>query len=827
MRTDKAGALSPRGVGRWKRFTTAIAVALAIAAVWPAWLTAQGLPLVVTLTDGLEFEGMAGSTDQLSIAAPNPTPYETQAIARIDDGLRHVYFHRNRLVRNTRESLRQETSIPIWQRRTDAGSEGFGQLVSIGPFNAAGHRVLTTGDNDGKITSVVQGITELNPRYCKVQSLLGGDGGSRQWDMRLATGTVSPDVLQALLRGRIVKPDDPAEYLQNVKFHTEAQRYREAIAELEFVRLTFPDLQAKWDDTLAELRQSYGRQILEEVRLRRESGQDDLALALAQALNKEGLAARIGLDFEQEINAILEERTEAAKLREQLLADCQAQVDASATPEEKLLLVEMMAEFETLVDPVTAPRLASYRLRAADPQFSPEQRVGLAISGWILGSSAAIDNYATSQSLITVRGLVREYLRTADEPRRAEILAELAALEGSEPRLLAALVNQLEPPHAPDLSAGHGAEAIRFEVTIPGTVAGGNQPQTIQCLAHVPPGYSPYRRYPLLVALPSVNPAENVLEYWCGRWNPRLGVRDGQAMRYGFVVVSIDWRQPGQNAYGYSAREHAAVLAGTREALRMFAVDSDRVVLAGLGIGAEAAYDIAFSHPDLFAGVAGISGGMSKYANSSRTNIYPPLCAYCVVGQKDTATIGSCLLVWNDWLGKSRYNKCIVVQYIGRLAEPFPEEQPSLLRWAQFQRRFWPVRGDDIEIECEALRSWENRYWFYELSGLPRDRLMLPEEWRDVDKPNPVVLSAKRQANQVNLFTLGPSQGVGDSATLWLSGDFVDFDQQVEIRGRGKYRDFVQPSRKTLLEDVRQRGDRGHPYWARLVEVGRDWQVVE
>lgn len=793
----------------------------------PACLEAQGLPLVVTLNDGLEFEGLAGSTDELSIAAPNPTPYETQAIARIDDGLRHVYFHRGRLVRNTRESLRQETSIKIWQRRTDAGSEGFGQLISVSPFDLAGHRVLTTGDNDGKISSVVQGITELSPRYCKVQSLLGADGGSRQWDMRIATGAVPADVLQSLLRGRIVKPDDPAEYLQNVKFYTEAQRYREAIAELEFVRLTFPDLQAKWDDTLAELRQSYGRQILEEVRLRRNSGQDDLALALAQALNKEGLAARIGLDFEQEINSILEERADAAKLRDQVLADCQTQLDASSTPEEKAALVEIMAEFETQVDPVTAPRLSSYRLRAGDAQFGLEQRIGLAISGWILGSSAAIDNYATSQSLVAVRKLVREYLKGADEPRRAEILAELAALEGSEPRLLAALVNQLEPPHAPDLSAGHGAEPIRFEVTIPGTVAAGNQPQTVQCLAHVPPGYSPYRQYPLLVALPSVNPVEKTLEYWCGMWNAKLGVRDGQALRYGFVVVSIDWRQPGQNAYGYSAREHAAVLAGVREALRMFAVDSDRVVLTGLGIGAEAAYDIGFSHPDLFAGVAGISGAMHKYIDSARTNIYPPLCAYCVVGQKDTATIASCLLVWKDWLAKSRYNKCIVVQYIGRLAEPFPEEQPSLLQWALLQRRFWPARGDDVEIECEALRSWENRYWFYEISGLPRERLMLPEEWRDSDRPNPVVISAKRQASQVNLFSLGPGQGVGESATLWLSGESVDFDQEIEIRGRGKFRDYVLPSRKTLLEDVRQRGDRRHPYWARLVENGGDWQVTE
>jgi hypothetical protein len=52
----------------------------------------------------------------------------------------------------------------------------------------------------------------------------------------------------------------------------------------------------------------------------------------------------------------------------------------------------------------------------------------------------------------------------------------------------------------------------------------------------------------------------------------------------------------------------------------------------------------------------------------------------------------------------------------------------------------------------------------------------------------------------------------------------VDFDRQlrVEVNGRritGRER-FVRPEVAVLLEDVRTRGDRKHPFWAK-VESGK------
>ena len=58
---------------------------------------------------------------------------------------------------------------------------------------------------------------------------------------------------------------------------------------------------------------------------------------------------------------------------------------------------------------------------------------------------------------------------------------------------------------------------------------------------------------------------------------------------------------------------------------------------------------------------------------------------------------------------------------------------------------------------------------------------------------------------------------------LWLAPDFVDFSEKVRIEGRGQFNDFVKPSNQVLLEDVRRRGDRKHPFWAQVKCTGKRW----
>ena len=56
--------------------------------------------------------------------------------------------------------------------------------------------------------------------------------------------------------------------------------------------------------------------------------------------------------------------------------------------------------------------------------------------------------------------------------------------------------------------------------------------------------------------------------------------------------------------------------------------------------------------------------------------------------------------------------------------------------------------------------------------------------------------------------------------TVWLSPEMLDFERRVNIvvnsqRVHASDR-FVKPDLETLLEDVYGRGDRQHPFWAKV-----------
>jgi hypothetical protein len=59
-----------------------------------------------------------------------------------------------------------------------------------------------------------------------------------------------------------------------------------------------------------------------------------------------------------------------------------------------------------------------------------------------------------------------------------------------------------------------------------------------------------------------------------------------------------------------------------------------------------------------------------------------------------------------------------------------------------------------------------------------------------------------------------------ESVTVWLSPELVDLDQPlvVEVNNRsiGPRDRLVRPDLNVLLEDVRTRADRQHPFWAKL-----------
>ena len=62
-------------------------------------------------------------------------------------------------------------------------------------------------------------------------------------------------------------------------------------------------------------------------------------------------------------------------------------------------------------------------------------------------------------------------------------------------------------------------------------------------------------------------------------------------------------------------------------------------------------------------------------------------------------------------------------------------------------------------------------------------------------------------------ITVTPSS---ERTTVWLSPDIVDFTKPVQVSIDGKeIRGEIKPNLEVMLEDVRTRCDRQHPFWAK------------
>src|SRR5262249_16884471 len=117
----------------------------------------------------------------------------------------------------------------------------------------------------------------------------------------------------------------------------------------------------------------------------------------------------------------------------------------------------------------------------------------------------------------------------------------------------------------------------------------------VSYLLQLPPEYSHGRFYPVLIVLHAVGETPRQM---LDRFSELAAAR-------GYILAAPEWANNADASYGYTGQEHLAVLDVVAELRRHFQVDSDRIFLAGHGNGGggDMAFDVALSHPDLFAGV--------------------------------------------------------------------------------------------------------------------------------------------------------------------------------------------------------------------------------
>ncbi len=741
------------------------------------------------LKDGRKLEGKYA---ELSSVAENPLSPKTQAgevpvtpLLVVDDGLRRTFIHSSHVNRVLEPTSAKDVRINIWQPVAERGGAvgRIGRALRVTPFDEHGRRIYEMQSAEG-VLSVVQGITQITPLYTKVEGLSGGPKPI-VWDMRIATSSIPRESLSRVL-STAVKPEDLEGRLQVVRLYLDSERYRDAAAELEEILKAFPERKDLQQD-VRQLRQLGAKLILKEIQLRAKAGQHQLSRKLLTQFPSEGIASETLQQVREQLN-----KYAAEDVRRKSLVDSLNRQIAKIEDKNSRQLAEGFAkEIAAEVNDDAIGRLASFERLSDDDKLSPEQKVALAVSGWLVGANQATDNFQLAVSIAHARDKILEYLREPMMQNRSKIAADLHDMEGASIERMAQILKLMKPP----LDVGKSAERAPrlFELKLAGLPG----EQDVRYLVQVPLEYDPLRHYPTIVTLADagVTPKQ-MLDFW-----------SSQATRHGYIVIAVDWQTPHQFSYGFSPREHFAVLGALRDACRRFSVDVDRVFLSGLGMGGDAAWDIAIAHPDLWGGVIPVAAVADKYVTRYAKNA-PYLNWYVVAGELDGDKMARNATQLDRYMRPN--TDVTVVEYQGRGYEPFGDEIQRMFEWMGLHQRKIPK-----EIDCVSMRPWDTFFWWLEVEGLPAKSMVAPANWPPPRTARPAHIEGKRlETNKVSIKLQA------DKTVVWLSPELVDFNQKlvVEVNGHAiSPRDrTVRPDLTVLLEDVRTRADRQHPFWAKL-----------
>ena len=776
-----------------------------------------GQQMTIELVDGMII-GPGGENSVQYIVPPKASvaPQEQVKVSLIrvlDDGLRRTYMSVNRCG-DPKQAKGSPPLIKIPQQEANIIPEvPSGPITYCTPFDVFGHRICFVRFN-GTVVEVVQGISEVSSDYVKIVGL-NGKKGEYYWDMRLSPNSFDGKTLRDILVQN-ANPKNPNDWLEIVNLFRAAKRYDWAREVLVEGILRFPELERNKAD-LKSLDQDITDQLFSAADRAQSAGQYQFSKLVLEGIKKAGLSVEIQLKVAAKLELLATGQRDRDELLAWLTEDIFKLTDGAIKAEMQSLLPEITANMSA----DTAMRFTDYRRRRSDATLKPDQLAAIAISGWIFGPSAGKDNAAVVASGIKARRIIQQYL--SKPIRDDQLIQELTKLESGTPELVAKILAFMPPPIAtPDTAAVlftgpatdessppsptrmHGRYTI--EVPLVGGMAGRSSRYTVQ----LPPEYNPYRRYPCVFTLPSdLTNTDWQIAWWAGQYSHENKRCFGEASNRGYIVVSPDWAEPKQPSYNYTENEHAMILAPLRDAMRRFSIDTDKVFLSGHFMGADAAWDIALAHPDLWAGSIVISGEAQKYVVQNWNNaLYVP--SYFVSGEKDKFTESN----GKEWdkLVKQKQIDCLVTLYRGRKPDHFQEELPRVMDWMSFPAR---TRNPfPKEFTATTLRAGDRFFWWFETEELLKDKLVSPLLY-PFGKPGggyQIKSSVNKETNTVSFETVP-----ANNFTVWLSPEMVDLEKQITVIKPGGTRTRIDPKPETrvILEDTRSRADRQHPFWMR------------
>jgi pimeloyl-ACP methyl ester carboxylesterase len=464
-------------------------------------------------------------------------------------------------------------------------------------------------------------------------------------------------------------------------------------------------------------------------------------------------------------------------------------------------LVEVLKALDEAPESVR-DRLAAWRKARPGPGLTDQARFALAMSGYVVGHDAALADLSAAESFWKARGMVHEYLTGSEPSTRSEQTGKLETLEwpmaAGTPdiihrlELLTRIIQLMPPPR-------HDDETVPGKTVIH-RVLDDQNPQPTEYALKLPPEYHPLRSYPALVVLHSGLGPKTAIEQW-----------SAEAHRRGYILIAPEYAIPGQSPeYHYTPSEHAAVELALRDARKRYAIDSDRVFLAGQLTGGNMAWDYALAHPDLFAGVVVISGLPAKYVPRYLPH-HERLPLFIVLGDLAPAANEYIFATFvKPWILKAW--DVTYVEYYRRGLEEFPEEIKPACDWMDRHRRDPFPKSFKV---CSA-RTSDDRFYGVVIREFGAGRTTAPEAVEVLGQnlsPATIEMKTSTTSNLIRLDVNGVKR-----LDVWLSPKLVDFRRKLELRFHDKtyWKGQIKLEIEGILEDYRMRGDRQQLYWHRL-----------
>ena len=729
------------------------------------------------------------------------------SIHQLDDELRKTYFNVSRLQSTTPSTVKEEEIVlpAASEAQAGAGSFGIRQVLGVTQFTKYGRRIYSIQGLNGR-DDLFQGITLLTPSYARVQTLRDKTNKNRPWDQRIGTSTIPPATLRMILHHEL-NMNNPEDRMRIYRFYLQGKRYIEAREELLDALEKFPEQLAEQKGLLFNLNQAVVNLMFQEVEVRRRSGQPKYASQLLESYVKDQTATGGEESVGRAMIQLEALKEKVAKLTE-LLGRIKADLAALPAADQEVVR-PVVEEIEREIAIESEGRLADYNLRAR-PELKADQRISFAIGGWLLGGGGGVDNFEIAKSAIRVHALVKDYLATTTAAQREEILEKLNREEAGRPEMVGSILAAMKP-HLPLPAAVENDPPGLLRMTLPESEDCGEVRYSIQ----LPPEYDPRRRYPCIVALPGLGaPTDMSIDWWCGAYNETSQQRFGVATRYGYIVIVPEWYSDGQLQYNYTGGEHQRVLRCVRDAYRRLNIDTNRVFVSGHFDGGAAAWDLALSHPDIWAGAVMLSPASEKFILMYGGNAaYIP--TYTVWGSCDgssfTANLGRTI---DDYMRKPKFD-AIGVSYNGRPRDHFLEEAPRIMDWMEMSNHRRNPHPN--EIEAEAARPGDRFFYWFEMKEIDPEKIVSPVMF-DMKRENKIQVKLQPAGTSILL-----SKYPAKETVIWLRPGFVAFGQSITIQNRTSSRKINHVFRgdtRVLLEDVRTRADRIEPFYDK-VEVGR------